>query len=242
MAATRAVRDAYLRFGFQLANYVGAVGGLQARSDIAGPALTTVPDVFVEMGNGANRDDAAALTTPQGQLRHALAITTGLVAYLLGAAPGGSVAQQLPPAQANTMPTVPAVPAASTGPTGAGRLSLPAGPSLPAGSTVSTGGPMSAVPDDLAASPAPSTVPATRAGQVDQYTDLGTSPTPSGLANGGGYAAMIQNALPKLTNAFAPLITSLLGPLLGVLGVQGPALAGAAGSLASGLLAALAAP
>jgi hypothetical protein len=46
-----------------------------------------VPDVFVEMGNGANRADAARLTSSKGQLDHAMAITTGLAAYLMGTHP-----------------------------------------------------------------------------------------------------------------------------------------------------------
>ncbi|WP_372465919.1 N-acetylmuramoyl-L-alanine amidase [Nocardia spumae] len=86
--ATKAVRDAYVQAGFTPANYAGAVDGLQTRSDIAGPALTQVPDVFIEMGNGANVDDAKMLESPDGQLEHAIAITTGLVSYLIGAAPG----------------------------------------------------------------------------------------------------------------------------------------------------------
>ena len=88
--ATNAVRDAYKQAGFTPANYAGAVDGLQTRSDIAGPALTEVPDVFIEMGNGANVDDATMLESPDGQLKHAIAITTGLVSYLIGVAPGGT--------------------------------------------------------------------------------------------------------------------------------------------------------
>ncbi|QIS21873.1 N-acetylmuramoyl-L-alanine amidase [Nocardia terpenica] len=85
LAATKAVRDAYRTAGFTPATYAGAVDGLMTRNDIAGPALTEVPDVFVEMGNGANADDATSLETQDGQIRHAIAITTGLASYLLGA-------------------------------------------------------------------------------------------------------------------------------------------------------------
>ncbi|WP_062985044.1 N-acetylmuramoyl-L-alanine amidase [Nocardia anaemiae] len=85
LAATKAVRDAYLEAGFPAANYAGAQDGLQTRADVAGPAMTTVPDVFIEMGNGANVEDAALLESPEGQVKHALAITTGLVGFLLGA-------------------------------------------------------------------------------------------------------------------------------------------------------------
>ena len=100
LRATNAVRDAYKKAGFIPANYAGAVDGLQTRSDIAGPALTTVPLVFVEMGNGANPGDAAQLESPDGQLKHALAITTGIVGYLLG----GEVSLQ--PARGTPPPTL----------------------------------------------------------------------------------------------------------------------------------------
>ncbi|MFG2445639.1 N-acetylmuramoyl-L-alanine amidase [Nocardia fluminea] len=78
-----AVRDAYLAAGFSPANYAGVKAGLQTRADVAGPALTQVPLVFVEMGNGANVDDAARLESREGQLEHAVAITTGVVGFLL---------------------------------------------------------------------------------------------------------------------------------------------------------------
>ncbi|WP_407670564.1 N-acetylmuramoyl-L-alanine amidase [Nocardia suismassiliense] len=83
LAASTAMRDAYLQAGFVPATYASP-HGLQSRRDIAGPALTAVPDVFIEMGNGANAEDAALLESQEGQLRHAVAITTGLVSYLLG--------------------------------------------------------------------------------------------------------------------------------------------------------------
>ncbi|MEU1205584.1 N-acetylmuramoyl-L-alanine amidase [Nocardia sp. NPDC005825] len=110
LAASKAMRDTYLQSGYQAATYNGAVEGLQTRSDIAGPALTLVPDVFLEMGNGANAEDAQQLESPEGQLKHAVTITTGIASYLLGvpvpaatdkpaekaAEPGIPSAQQLP--------------------------------------------------------------------------------------------------------------------------------------------------
>ena len=78
------MRDAYERAGFAPANYAGAVDGVAERSDVAGPALTGVPLVFVEMGNGSNPEDAAVLETSEGQLEHAIAITTGIIDFLLG--------------------------------------------------------------------------------------------------------------------------------------------------------------
>ncbi|MBO0855075.1 MAG: N-acetylmuramoyl-L-alanine amidase, partial [Nocardia sp.] len=98
LAVSKSVRDAYKKAGFSPANYAGAVDGLQTRSDIAGPLLTEVPDVFVEMGNGGNVDDAKALENPDGQLKHAIAITTGVVSYLMGVAPGGAAPAPAPAA------------------------------------------------------------------------------------------------------------------------------------------------
>lgn len=83
-SASTLMRDAYQRAGFTPANYAGVEEGLQERSDVAGPALTGVPLVFVEMGNGSNPDDAAVLESPEGQLKHAIALSTGIIDYLLG--------------------------------------------------------------------------------------------------------------------------------------------------------------
>lgn len=106
LAASKAIRDAYLKGGFTPANYAGVVDGLQTRDDIAGPALTTVPLAFVEMGNGSNPDDAAVLDTAEGRLKHAVAIITGAVDYLMGATdlPGVATATTAPPATATTTP------------------------------------------------------------------------------------------------------------------------------------------
>ncbi|MBB5911846.1 N-acetylmuramoyl-L-alanine amidase [Nocardia transvalensis] len=121
MAATKVVRDAYLQAGFPAATYNGAVDGLQTRSDIAGPALTQVPDVFLEMGNGVNTDDAALLESREGQLKHAVAIATGLTGYLLGygdtpppsGSAGGQAASHPVPGQSEQGSPGQAVPAQS---------------------------------------------------------------------------------------------------------------------------------
>ncbi|MBF6177568.1 N-acetylmuramoyl-L-alanine amidase [Nocardia otitidiscaviarum] len=116
LAASQAMRDAYVRAGFPIASY-GGNEGLQTRADIAGPALTHVPDVFLEMGNGANPEDARLLESPEGQLRHAVAITTGLAAFLLGLDPGPAEPQQAavpepdPQVQAQAPAPAPEVPA-----------------------------------------------------------------------------------------------------------------------------------
>ncbi|MBF6544830.1 N-acetylmuramoyl-L-alanine amidase [Nocardia brasiliensis] len=113
LAASKAMRDAYLQSGFVPAPYASA-DGLMSRRDIAGPALTKIPDVFIEMGNGANLDDAAQLESREGQLKHAMTITTGLVSYLLGppgttpAAAGG--ADNAPAPQPDPSPVPAAAP------------------------------------------------------------------------------------------------------------------------------------
>ncbi|MEV6554488.1 N-acetylmuramoyl-L-alanine amidase [Nocardia sp. NPDC051756] len=121
LAASTAMRDAYLQAGFVPAKYASA-NGLMPRKDIAGPALTAVPDVFVEMGNGANAEDAAMLESKEGQLKHAVTITTGLVGYLLGPQsvtpnvtgeqPAAAPVPQQHPAAADPAATVPQAQAA----------------------------------------------------------------------------------------------------------------------------------
>ncbi|WP_028479834.1 N-acetylmuramoyl-L-alanine amidase [Nocardia sp. CNY236] len=141
LSASKSVRDAYRNAGFAPADYGGAVDGLQTRADIAGPALTTVPVVFLEMGNGANPEDAALLETPQGQLKHAIALTTGLVDYLLGIpgtssdrSTGHGSEQPIPPPPGAAPPattpdaTVPAPPGAQDAPDLDGTPSMPLDP------------------------------------------------------------------------------------------------------------------
>jgi N-acetylmuramoyl-L-alanine amidase len=154
LAATKAVRDAYLEAGFPAANYAGAQDGLQTRADVAGPAMTTVPDVFLEMGNGANPEDAALLESPEGQVKHALAITTGLVGFLLGVpqqatagtvpVPTGSATDR--PASAplsNTSQTqsVPHVPGTQQAPGGTQTSAVPLPQAVPEPPTVPNSAP-----------------------------------------------------------------------------------------------------
>ncbi|MGW0246841.1 N-acetylmuramoyl-L-alanine amidase [Nocardia goodfellowii] len=115
-AASQLVRDAYLHAGFQPADYAGVQEGLQTRADVAGPALSTVPTVFLEMGNGANPEDAALLESEAGQLRHAIAITTGLSSYLLGVPPGGTGSAESAPAAAVLAQPIPAATAPDASP------------------------------------------------------------------------------------------------------------------------------
>ena len=84
--ASTTMRDAFTKAGFSPANYAGVKDGIQARSDIAAVNLTTVPAVFIEMGNLSNPTEATALSGKDGQLKYALAITDGILGYTAGAA------------------------------------------------------------------------------------------------------------------------------------------------------------
>ncbi|WP_345345351.1 N-acetylmuramoyl-L-alanine amidase [Rhodococcus olei] len=114
LAASRAIRDAYVKGGFTPANYAGVVDGIQTRSDIAGPALTTVPLAFVEMGNGSNPEDAAVLDSQDGRLKHAVAIIVGAVDYLMGETGTPAAAATTTTAAAATATTTAAAATATT--------------------------------------------------------------------------------------------------------------------------------
>jgi N-acetylmuramoyl-L-alanine amidase len=222
LAASKSVRDAYRDAGFPPANYGGVVDGLQTRSDIAGPALTTVPLVFLEMGNGANPEDAALLETPDGQLKHAIALTTGVVGYLLGAPQPGSAPDQqasqtapqgtsldrpavapqdqtapgTPQGQTNPVvpqaQTIPAVPQSSTTP---GVPQSPAAPAVPQSQSV---------PSTSTPKPAPGTATPQSSGTPSAPNAPGTSGTQSpGTPNAqqspgtaGGNASIMELLMP----------------------------------------------
>ncbi|MGV9711672.1 N-acetylmuramoyl-L-alanine amidase [Gordonia sp. NPDC003424] len=84
--ASSLMRDAFVKAGFPPANYAGVNNGMQTRSDIAAVNLTTVPAVFIEMGNLSNPAEAATLTGKDGQLKYAMAITNGILNFARGAA------------------------------------------------------------------------------------------------------------------------------------------------------------
>ncbi|OZD09399.1 N-acetylmuramoyl-L-alanine amidase [Rhodococcus sp. 06-235-1A] len=126
-SASKLMRDSYVRAGFDPANYAGVDEGIQERSDVAGPALTTVPLVFVEMGNGSNPDDAALLESSDGQLKHAIAISTGIIDYLLGAEASSTTATGPAAADATAPTTTAAAPAAKATDTAAPSASSTVG-------------------------------------------------------------------------------------------------------------------
>lgn len=102
--ATEAMRDAFKRAGFQPANYGGMQDGISTRTDVAGPNLTRVPLVFVEMGNLSNPVEARELSSAKGSARYALAVTNGIKRYLATApapAPVPLAPGEIPPAVEN---------------------------------------------------------------------------------------------------------------------------------------------
>ena len=81
-----AVRAHYLaETGMPYPNYI-AHDGLDTRADLGGLNLSTVPKVFIECGNMRNTADAALLVSTQFRQAAALAIGSGISAYLTGAA------------------------------------------------------------------------------------------------------------------------------------------------------------
>ena len=58
------------------------VDGIQARDDLGGTNLSTVPKVFIECANMRNATDAALLTSPGWQARAAAGIASGITEFL----------------------------------------------------------------------------------------------------------------------------------------------------------------
>ncbi|MEU1544763.1 N-acetylmuramoyl-L-alanine amidase [Nocardia sp. NPDC005745] len=245
LTASKSVRDAYRDAGFPPADYGGVVDGLQTRRDIAGPALTTVPLVFLEMGNGANPEDAALLETPDGQLKHAIALTTGVVGYLLGApqpgiSPDQQASQTTPqgtsldrPAVAPGTPqgqTDPGTPQAQTNPVVPQAQTIPAVPQSPAAPAVPQA---QSVPSTSTPKPAPGTATPQSSGTPAAPNAPGTSGTQSpGTPNAqqspgtaGGNASIMELLMPlakmlglddnAITTELINLGYSLAGTLLG---------------------------
>jgi N-acetylmuramoyl-L-alanine amidase len=76
------VRAALLRHtSMPESDYYGS-NGIQARDDLAGLNLTTVPKVLIECGNMPNPTDARLLTSPRFQRRVAAALEDAIVTFL----------------------------------------------------------------------------------------------------------------------------------------------------------------
>ncbi|MBB3050091.1 N-acetylmuramoyl-L-alanine amidase [Prauserella isguenensis] len=84
-AAPRLARDMVAGMsaaGLAKSDYIASEEGIDARDDLAGLNLSTVPAVLVECGNMRNTKEAAAMSTSEGRRRYADAITRGLLRYL----------------------------------------------------------------------------------------------------------------------------------------------------------------
>ena len=77
----RRVRARLRAAGLRTAAYIGG-GGLVQRADLAGLNLSTVPKVFVELGNMRNAADARELQSPAWRRRAAAAIAGAIAADL----------------------------------------------------------------------------------------------------------------------------------------------------------------
>lgn len=75
------MRDQMAGAGMTPSTYMGN-NGLYGRSDLAGLNLAEYPSILVECGNMRNPQDAATLSSDQGQQAIANAVARGIVAYL----------------------------------------------------------------------------------------------------------------------------------------------------------------
>jgi N-acetylmuramoyl-L-alanine amidase len=75
------MRDQMAGAGLTPSTYMGN-NGLYGRSDLAGLNLAEYPSILVECGNMRNAQDAAVLSSEQGQQAIANAVARGIVAYL----------------------------------------------------------------------------------------------------------------------------------------------------------------
>jgi N-acetylmuramoyl-L-alanine amidase len=75
------MRDQLVASGLQPSTYRGT-DGLYGRADLAGLNLAQYPSILIEMGNMKNAEEAAVLTSAEGRVRYAAAVTRGIAAYL----------------------------------------------------------------------------------------------------------------------------------------------------------------
>ena len=77
----RAFRHSSHRACELVSSYDGT-NGIQARDNLAGTNLSTVPKVFIECSNMRNPADPALVTSPAWQAKAAQAIAAGLTTFL----------------------------------------------------------------------------------------------------------------------------------------------------------------
>ncbi len=75
-------KDALVRRGFSVANYIAGGDGLDERSDLGTLNLSNVPVVMLEAGNMRDRAEAAVMTSARGQSRYARALAVAVRTFL----------------------------------------------------------------------------------------------------------------------------------------------------------------
>jgi N-acetylmuramoyl-L-alanine amidase len=75
-------KDALVKKGFSVANYIAGGDGLDERSDLGTLNLSDVPVVMLEAGNMRDSGDAAVMTSGPGQARYARALAVAIRAFL----------------------------------------------------------------------------------------------------------------------------------------------------------------
>ncbi|QTJ68193.1 N-acetylmuramoyl-L-alanine amidase [Rhodococcus sp. ZPP] len=173
LEASKMMRDAYVADGFVPANYAGVVDGIQTRADVAGPALTKVPLVFVEMGNGSHPEDAAQLESADGQLKHAIAITTGIVTYLLT---GSSVGSELDAVQ-SAAATTEADATTTTAPSSSGSPTITTTPKAPSAAAAQDTTTTAVTTSASATTTTTTTAPTTTTSALEAATPTPTTPS-----------------------------------------------------------------
>jgi N-acetylmuramoyl-L-alanine amidase len=75
-------KEALVKKGFSVANYIAGGDGLDERADLGTLNLSDVPVVMLEAGNMRDSGDAAVMTSGPGQARYARALAVAIRAFL----------------------------------------------------------------------------------------------------------------------------------------------------------------
>ncbi|AUN41492.1 N-acetylmuramoyl-L-alanine amidase [Tsukamurella tyrosinosolvens] len=214
--ATTVIRDATRAGGFVPAQYLGGQDGV-AKTTNALASLVNIPLVYANLGNLANADDAALLTSREGQTQYASVLANGVIQQLTGKVkPGGVVEQPVvaQPVAPQVDPAVPVTPAAPAAP----AATAPAA-AAPAATAPAATAPAATAPTAPAQTPIVPAVPGApaAAAPVTPSTGTGTSPIVSGVPMLQGGATPSAATAPQATApaATAPQGTSVTIPGLG---------------------------
>ena len=83
LTLARAIRDGLVGDGFSPSNSLGS-NGLWTRDDLTGLNFSTKPKILVELGNMRNAQEAATMSSAEGQRAYAHALALGVIAFLRG--------------------------------------------------------------------------------------------------------------------------------------------------------------